>query len=108
MDQSASQVKSCLDEALNRPGGPTTTDLANAMKLFVGECYLRHVEITMNSNSRLQKLSDALYGPEGEPEKGLLDLKRSICRVLKVMTWVGAIVGSAIVWLLKEIAGKLI
>lgn len=101
--QGIEDVKTCLDEATHRPGGAKSSDVAQAMRTFVGSCYLRHLQITSSNGEKLEQVVTALYGPPGKPEEGLIDVRRQLCRLARFFAWGGAVLGSAIIGLLFKV-----
>lgn len=106
-DEAIASVRTCIRDAMQRPGGPTVGDVAQAMHLFVAGCWLRETEKTNEHTVKIARLDKAMYGDPETGQGGLLDLKHDLCRLVRVAAWIGGAVGaicvSGITWLLLRV-----
>lgn len=100
------EVRSCLSEAIDK--GATIEDIARAMHTFVTVCYTRQLDMSAKTRETVKKLYDALYGPEGDPEEGLLHLRRQLCRLARIGLGLLTALGAAVIWLLQQVLSQLI
>ena len=106
LDISVQQVKTCLDESMQRPDGPQAADIAQAMRLFVGGCWMQQHALNQDHAKDLALIKQALYGEENAGG-GLMDMKRDLCRLVRVAAVIGGVIGTVVTALLIQILSRL-